>query len=984
MSACSPAAVLAAAVIMAALCGACCGSNVAADYVNTWVNEGAVGADKPPALSKAAAVRYGSDVVMFGGKKSDDATTSLMYKFVTATQEWQLEVYSGAGATPAPRYGHAMVASVSSPHLLYVFSGCSSAACTPATSSADMLPFSNVYMQYNLVTKKWTSLSATGTIVDPRFGALVLPWVDSRSPDTLDSEYFVIYGGYTPATAKNDKVYLFQVSSGQFTELPILPSPSNPPPLAEPAGIVVDDVLYVFGGHAYTGTASYSNTVYALDLQTNTWSIVATANTPSPRAGAAFGTVDGTSLLIHGGYTGTTLLGETAVLNVTAPTKTWFSLASGAGRGGTASAVAMHNLFVFGGHTGTVRPGTLSGDGLTYFTRPQVLSSSPNSGKTCAQKTVTVVGREFRPGAVCAFAGVTTPATYVSATSVTCPAAIPVVENSVSSVEVSVGNVAHLLAAPRAAVSYLYAEDVSSPATTRAIGLPTAGEAGTVVPFQIQTSASCGIERLTRFLDPPLTGNNDNVTLVVTDVNNAAVMYSVPVAFDADPTTFGRYTAALNTTVASVYRLHIILNDVPVADVPELTIAPALPEAEAADTFITPPAATTSVAGTPIVFYFAAVDAFGNDVTNPELFTAVAVVNPRVSLTGVIGSGPGTLLKVTFPTTTTAGAYAITVRTGHDAGLVGSYTHTVEPAAFDVASSTAFGETSIGKVAERNVIYIQPRDRFGNARVESGVDFTMTLVGSSSISGTVSENTATGLYEAEYTATRVGQYAIDIQVGSTAIVDSPFSVTIKVGSVQSIRDTRAFGAGVQSVVAGKKGFFLVQARDPYNNLVPFGGLNLTVTSAAISDASVLDHGDGSYSVSYTAKHLGHFGDQKLCVTQGGDHIRGSPFDLKVEFGVAHRRYRYKMLMRNPDKVFPTVEDDHDENDPWVVDPDWAEGGVPLDDIGLDMDPDAGFGVNDLVSDFHDTPAIAAPPSSAASADNHHDATGIPMANLSRT
>ena len=994
--------------------------------MNVWADEGAAGAAAPVGVRDAKMVTYADTAVMYGGVDATSGVSDFLYVFDPDTQEWALEVAGGGSATPVARFGHTMVSPESAPHKVYVFSGCSDASCTPASSATNMLPFSSIYQVFDMVSKEWTTVSdAGGSFVDPRVGAVAGYWVDPAAPLDPTSEYFVIYGGYTPSAGKRDKTYLFQVATNSFIELPILAAPANPPALADACGFVVGNTFYVWGGHDYVG-GSYSNTIYALDLVANTWSIVSAANAPAGRAGASCGIVDQTSLLIAGGYTGTTMLGDTAVVNMTSTSATsWVPLASVLGspavRGAAAATVLLDNLFVFGGLDGstTRASATVASNGLTYFTRPVVISSTPGGGQTCAQETVTVTGRMFAnvPGLSCFFAGIASPATFTSPTSLTCQAAIPDVRNSVSAVAIQVGRVSNLPSSERTGVTFLYAEDQSSAVTTAPIGLPSGGEAGTIVPFQIQTRAVCGIERLTQYLAPPLTGTNDMVQLQVTDLNAPSPSpYFVPVSFSTQPNEFGRYDAALNTTVASRYRLNVILNTLFVADTPTVVIAPALPDASSANTFlITPaPGTTESQAGAPFTFTFVAQDEYGNDVVTPGLFTASAVLDgsspPVVILATILPPGTGsTTLTAQFPAsiTTSAGSYTVTVYTAHNNAPFGSFSQVITPAELDITKTTASGGILIGRVGQETTIFVQPRDRFSNPRVSPGLDFDISLLGSSAVSGTVEENSATNVYEAKYTATRVGQYSVDISLNSVSIQDSPFSITIQVGNIQSITNSIAFGSGLSSVVAGKEGFFIVQSRDPFNNLVPFGGLNISVTSEAIKSASVSDRGDGSYMVTYEAKHLGHFGDQKICVTQYGQHVRGSPFDVEVEYGVvffvivflavlivsiliaigctwafnkAHRRYQYKILMRNPDKVFPTVEDEHaDGDDPWLADPDWAEGGgVPLDDLPVDLndvdvaDADGGFDVHDLVDDFHDDDVGAA-----------NNDMAVPMSNIAQ-
>ena len=177
--------------------------------------------------------------------------------------------------------------------------------------------------------------------------------------------------------------------------------------------------------------------------------------------------------------------------------------------------------------------------------------------------------------------------------------------------------------------------------------------------------------------------------------------------------------------------------------------------------------------------------------------------------------------------------------------------------------------------AEDAMCMLQLYDDYGNPVRRTGVELSAELTGPASITPVVLERDS-GVYMIRYSAVKTGNYQLALCVGSDHVHGSPFSVAVLSGPSCAAQCT-ASGAALQRLVAGEMGRFTIEAADRNGQRREGGGdcFSVWLEGASRSLGAVKDMADGSYTVSYTTCIGGKY---SLCVTLGGQHIQGSPFE----------------------------------------------------------------------------------------------------------
>lgn len=151
-----------------------------------------------------------------------------------------------------------------------------------------------------------------------------------------------------------------------------------------------DNALYVFGG--VNSSCIYLNDFWRYDLVTKTWSLLSSTGGPSPRAeGSLFSLVAGT-LLVFGGWNGTSYFNSLHAYNIAS--NTWTTITpSGripSGRYGFAWVVSGTKFFIFFGKSSGRTP-LVSSYSLTFTTGTSTyvwagsLGNFPNAGGTASR-----------------------------------------------------------------------------------------------------------------------------------------------------------------------------------------------------------------------------------------------------------------------------------------------------------------------------------------------------------------------------------------------------------------------------------------------------------------------------------------------------------------------------------------------------------------------------------------------------------------------
>jgi uncharacterized protein YpmB len=211
--------------------------------------------------------------------------------------------------------------------------------------------------------------------------------------------------------------------------------------------------------------------------------------------------------------------------------------------------------------------------------------------------------------------------------------------------------------------------------------------------------------------------------------------------------------------------------------------------------------------------------------------------------------------------------------------IVGSpFSTTIVPGAADYPYTDAFGDgllnATAGSIA---TFYIQTKDAFGNNKtteyelIDPNDLLSVTLTQTEGAGYYASlEYVGPGLFKASYLPLKSGSYDLSIKMGGYDIYCglggtlkcSPFALTVSPGSTVPTMSEAESPSDESSdylveAVAGQFGYFYIQARDAFGNNQNKGGDAFLVkfTSKTDSDyqyqATVDDHGDGTYTARYT-------------------------------------------------------------------------------------------------------------------------------------
>ncbi|XP_052680465.1 filamin-C-like isoform X8 [Crassostrea angulata] len=140
-----------------------------------------------------------------------------------------------------------------------------------------------------------------------------------------------------------------------------------------------------------------------------------------------------------------------------------------------------------------------------------------------------------------------------------------------------------------------------------------------------------------------------------------------------------------------------------------------------------------------------------------------------------------------------------------------------------------------------------------------------------------------GTVDVDYTATKPGDYTIDVTYGDKPIKDSPFKA--KIVPDESASKVIAYGPGLTNGNANAPATFTVDTRN-----APSKGQNVDVKvkGPAPVKPNLKPKADGTIDVDYTATAPG---DYTIDVTYGDKPIKDSPFKAKISKDVADTRVR---------------------------------------------------------------------------------------------
>ncbi|MBK7908658.1 MAG: hypothetical protein IPJ78_19210 [Gemmatimonadetes bacterium] len=254
------------------------------------------------------------------------------------------------------------------------------------------------------------------------------------------------------------------------------------------------------------------------------------------------------------------------------------------------------------------------------------------------------------------------------------------------------------------------------------------------------------------------------------------------------------------------------------------------------------------------------------------------------TLSAVTDQGNGTY-TATF-TGTRWGVRAITASI-NGAALTGSLPAiTVQmPPPATAQSTIVLGRTSLA-AGDTTTALLELRDPQGNRVTWTGVTVTFTK-GTGTSDGTFGAvvDRGDGTYASLFTATTPGSArAIGATISGAAVTSPSPSVTVSPGALSLLRS--AVTVGADTLAAGAQTTLTLTARDGLGNSLGAGGLVVVFTKGAgTSDGTigaVTDHGNGTYSASFTATTSGTA--RSIGATVGGAPVTSASPTITVRAG----------------------------------------------------------------------------------------------------
>jgi hypothetical protein len=337
----------------------------------------------------------------------------------------------------------------------------------------------------------------------------------------------------------------------------------------------------------------------------------------------------------------------------------------------------------------------------------------------------------------------------------------------------------------------------------------------------------------------------------------------------------GVATGTLSSTGAGTKTVSATINGVAITQTQGVSVAPG-PADAASSTAIVP----SGSAGNPTVITIQAIDAFGNPLT-----TGGATVVVTVSGTNTAGpltatdNGDGTYTATYTPSASGPDQVDITL---NGTPISGSPYNTTVALGSPSQIQLFAGNNQTAPVgtllAARPTVIVRVAGNYPLSGVS--VSFAVTGGGGTITSGTQATDQS-GLADVGWTlGTTSGANTLTATV--TGLSGSPvvFSATAIPGPVDASQTT----ASVPPGTSGSPTTMVIQSRDAFGNAETTSGGSLTVTIAGANAGSVptvSDHGDGSYSATYTPTVAG---TDIVTIELGGTGISGSPFTSIVAPG----------------------------------------------------------------------------------------------------
>eukprot|EP00698_Gefionella_okellyi_P016092 TRINITY_DN457_c0_g1_i1.p1 TRINITY_DN457_c0_g1~~TRINITY_DN457_c0_g1_i1.p1 ORF type:complete len:4209 (-),score=1181.95 TRINITY_DN457_c0_g1_i1:57-12683(-) len=337
----------------------------------------------------------------------------------------------------------------------------------------------------------------------------------------------------------------------------------------------------------------------------------------------------------------------------------------------------------------------------------------------------------------------------------------------------------------------------------------------------------------------------------------------------------GTYIVAAAPTKAGTVALELLVNGAPIAGSPfSIRVVPALTDVRNCSVDL--PRELHVVAGRPSEFIITARDRFNNlrDVGGDAFVVhAIGLGNCTVK-----DNGDGTYLCIY--SNTVVGTSSFTVALGSMAVAGSPYTVTVTPGPAASAHSSASGPGLRAGIAGQMANFVvEPRDAYHNRTRAAAKECQVTLTGPATVDVQIADG-SDGRLVGSYRPLVAGEYRLSIALHGQLVAGSPYTVQIRPGAASGPH-CEVFGTGLQTVVAGDTGRFILRALDEFSNptVVSSDAIRVFSDAAGFSNPIVVDQRDGTHAITYLCNAAGHF---PLSVSVSGTPLKRSPFSVEVQ------------------------------------------------------------------------------------------------------
>ena len=270
-------------------------------------------------------------------------------------------------------------------------------------------------------------------------------------------------------------------------------------------------------------------------------------------------------------------------------------------------------------------------------------------------------------------------------------------------------------------------------------------------------------------------------------------------------------------------------------------------------------------------------DKFDNTITT-DLGNDIQVVltNPSKVL-----SSPesGVTLKFTTDTynatysTSVAGEYSISVQIFGISTASNKTVNFVPEVPFALTTIARLAGNGLGVAGQKNILYINGKDKYGNQRVNPGGNYTVDVsvphgtttkkLFANEISMVWNAEGTSPFYQVEFVCEPKGIAYIEVKLDGIMVVGSPLSINVSPAPIDPQKCILS-GPGTTGGILNQATFFEIQSMDSYGNERTIGGdkfdvsVKCTNSPCTPTSVDVIDLGTGKYDVRYTLASLGTF------------------------------------------------------------------------------------------------------------------------------